>query len=249
MTSLLARELWRQNAVCTYVSISPSRRVCTHEHLHPVSAELCGNLLTNVKEIVTEAKNHQRFQEERFESILAQTKLATDLLMNPCMRPSGNYHYQEDIFFLREFAFRYKQGVGLSTNSHREYIINISIVLKRAIPTLNNEYKDICPWSLILKVNHTDLCPHLPYCKHKQKYTPSQVPQDHQRPPGGSTHHDVMGFCQDEHVVWPGKKVPDGCKLRIYCALRHKEDCSQKEKWDAIILYVAACLHRDGLWE
>ncbi|ESZ91132.1 hypothetical protein SBOR_8496 [Sclerotinia borealis F-4128] len=245
MSSMLARELRRQYSYFP-PAITP-RRICTHQHLHPVSAELCGDLLSDVKEIVTEAKNHQRYQEQRFDSVLAQTKLATDLLMNPRMRPSYDHNYHADNLFLQEFPWRYKQGVGLSTDEHREYIIDVSVVLKRAMLTLNQEYKGICPWSLMFKVDHTDLCPHLPICKHKQQYTPAQVPADHQRPPGGTT--DAMGFCHDEFVVWPGKKVPDGCKLRIYCRLRHQEDCSQKEQWDASIIYVAACLHRDGLWD
>ncbi|TEY83828.1 hypothetical protein BOTCAL_0024g00370 [Botryotinia calthae] len=235
MTSFLARELQGQNAALAFQRIPSTRRICTYEHLHPISSELCGDLLTDVKEMVKEAENHQRFQAERFENVLRQTH--------------ASHNYVDDIKFLEQFGVLYKQGVGLSNDAHRDYIINVSLVLKRAIPTLNDEYKNICPWSLILKVNFTDLCPHLPFCKHKQKYTPSQVPAGHPRPPGGVTDSDVMGFCQDEYVVQPGKTKPEGCKLKVYCGLQHKEDCTQKANCDAVILYAVACLHRDGLWE
>ncbi|TGO49396.1 hypothetical protein BCON_0211g00130 [Botryotinia convoluta] len=249
MTSFLARELQRQNAGLAFQRIPSTRRICTHEHLHPISSEICGDLLTDVKELLKEAENYQRFQAERLENVLKQTQLAIDMMRNPRIGPSSDFNYAEDIKFLEQFAVRYKQGVGLSDDAHRHYIVNVSIVLKRALPTLDDEYKNVCPWSLILKVNFTDLCPHQPFCKHKQKYTQSQVPADHPRPPGGTTHSDVMGFCQDEYVVQPGKTKPEGCKVKMYCGLQHKEDCTHKKNCDAIILYAVACLHRDGLWE
>ncbi|KAF7952636.1 hypothetical protein EAE96_005868 [Botrytis aclada] len=248
MTSFLARELQRQNAGVEFQRIPSTRRICTKEHLHPINSEICGDLLTDVKEIVKEARNQQQFQEERFENILKQTQLATDMMMNPRMKPAV-FSYAEDIKFLEQFAVRYKQGVGLSDDSHRVYIVNVSVVLKRALPTLDDEYKNVCPWSLILKANFTDLCPHQPFCIHKQKYTPSQVPANHPRPSGGTTRSDVMGFCRDEYIVQPGKTKPEGCNIKKYCGLRHKEDCNHKANCDAIILYVTACLHRDGLWE
>ncbi|KAM0178098.1 hypothetical protein ACHAPC_008567 [Botrytis cinerea] len=249
MTSFLARDLQGQNAALNFQRIPSTRRICTYEHLHPLSSELCGDLLTDVKEMVKEAENHQRFQAERLENVLRQTQQAVDLMRNPRMKPSASYNYTEDIRFLEQFGVHYKQGVGLSSDAHRDYIINVSFVLQRAMPTLNDEYKNICPWSLILKVNFTDLCPHLPFCKHKQKYITSQVPADHSRPPGGVADGDVMGFCQDEYAVQPGKMKPEGCKIKVYCGLQHKEDCTQKANCDAIILYAVACLHRDGLWE
>ncbi|TGO27257.1 hypothetical protein BPAE_0045g00560 [Botrytis paeoniae] len=106
-------------------------------------------------------------------NILQQTQLATDMMRDPRMIPASDFNYAEDIKFLEKFAIRYKQGVGLSDDAHRHYIVNVSIVLKRALSTLDDEYKNVCPWSLILKVNFADLCPHRPFCKHKQKYTSS----------------------------------------------------------------------------
>ncbi|KAF5875563.1 uncharacterized protein Bfra_004016 [Botrytis fragariae] len=249
MTSFLAREIQLQNAPLAFQRIPSTRRICTQEHLHPISSEICGDLLTDVKEMVRESENHQRFQAERLENVLKQTELAIDVMRNPRNEPSSVFNYADDIKFLEQFAVSYKQGVGLSDDAHRHYLVKVSIVLKRALTTLDNEYKNVCPWSLILKVNSTDLCPHRPFCKHKQKYTLSQVPAGHPYPPGGITHSAVMGFCQDEYAVQPGKTKPEGCEVKMYCALQHKEDCSSKANCDAIILYAVACLHRDGLWE
>ncbi|TGO31951.1 hypothetical protein BHYA_0375g00030 [Botrytis hyacinthi] len=249
MTSFLARELQRKNEGVVFQRILSTRRVCTQEHLHPISSEICGDLLTDVKEMLKEADFHQRSQEERLENSLKQIRLAVDIMRNPRTVPSCDSNYAEDIKFLEEFAVNYKQGVGLSDDAHRRYIIKVSDVLRRALSTLDDEYKNVCPWSLILKVNYTDLCPHQPFCKHKQKYTQSQVPAGHPHPPGGTTHSDVMGFCQDEYVVQHGKMKPEGCKVRMYCRLQHKEDGTNKKNCDAIILYAVACLHRDGLWE
>ncbi|KAF7920936.1 hypothetical protein EAE99_007788 [Botrytis elliptica] len=249
MTSFLARELQRQNGGVTLQRIPSTRRICNYEHLHPISAEICNGLLTDVKEVLKEADSYQRLQEELLEKAVKQAQLAVDMLKNPRIIPSPDFTYAEDVKFLEQFAVSYKQGVGLSDDTHCNYIIKVSTVLKRALPTLDDEYKSICPWSLILKVNFTDLCPHQPFCKHKQKYTQSQVPAGHPYPPGGTIHSDVMGFCQDDYAVQPGKTKPEGCKVKKYCALRHKEDCSGKANRDAIILYAVACLHRDGLWE
>ncbi|KAF7895828.1 uncharacterized protein EAF01_009790 [Botrytis porri] len=199
--------------------------------------------------MVREYKNYQRFQAERLKNVLKQTELAIDVTRNPRMEPSSVFNYPEDINFLEQFAIHYKQGVGLSDDAYQVYLINVSIILKRALPTLEDEYENVCPWSLILKVNSSDLCPHGPFCKYKQKYNLSQVPANHPGPPDGTTHSAVVGSCQDEYAVQPGETKPEGCKVKGYCALQHKEDCNSKADCDAIILYAVACLHRDRLWE
>lgn len=273
MTSFLARELQRKNEGVVFQRIPSTRRVCTQEHrkyslsisntsnvqvniqltnmsiVHPISSEICGDLLTDAKEMLREAGNHLKFQGERLGNSMEQIRLAVDIMRNPRTVPSSHVNYADDMKFLEKFAVQYKQGVGLSDDDHRDFIIKVSTILRRALSTLDDEYKNVCPWSLILKVNHTDLCPHRPFCKHKQKYTQSQVPAGHPHPPGGTTHSDVMGFCQDDYAVQPGKMKPEGCKVRMYCRLQHKEDVTNKKNCDAIILYAVACLHRDGLWE